>query len=372
MIIGFDGKRAARNRTGLGNYSRWLIRNLACYFPANQYEIYTPKDSSLSEFRELLSFGNIKLRLPGAVPGFLWRSLGIGNDLKRHGVRLFHGLSHEIPFFLPKGIRTIVTVHDLIFRRYPGYFKWIDRTIYDFKCRYACGHADHIIAISEQTRHDIMRYYKIPAERISVIYQSCDEGFKQTCQPEKHQEVRKRYSLPSKYILSVGTIEERKNLLVLIKALSDIDKEYKLVLIGRRKAYANTVDEEIAKRNLDGRVVFLKDVGFSDLPSIYQQAALFVYPSRFEGFGIPVLEALYSGVPVIAATGSCLEEAGGPDSKYISPDDSSQLASFANNILGDAGLAAEMIHKGRIHAENFSNQRLAMQLMDCYNNVLKN
>ncbi len=372
MIIGFDGKRAARNRTGLGNYSRWLIENLATFFPENKYLVYCQADSELPAFKRLFINTSIRLRLKmRSTFSPLWRSFGIAEDIAEDQVQLFHGLSHEIPFNLKSGkIKTVLTVHDLIFLRYPHYFKWLDRTIYNFKCRYACRNADHIVAISEQTKRDIIHFYGTKAEKISVIYQSCDDSFKAPVPLKKQQEIREKHALPERYLLSVGTIEERKNLLVLIKALPAIHADYKLVVVGKATPYKALVQKEIERLGLTNRVVFLKDVAFDDLPGIYQMASLFVYASRFEGFGIPLLEALYSGVPAIGATGSCLEEAAGPGSKYISPDDAAQLATYANKILGDEFTANSMREQGLQYARNFSNARLAEQMNNCYKKVL--
>lgn len=372
MNIGFDGKRAANNRTGLGNYSRWLISVLSRHVPSNNYFIYTPKKKNIPELEHMLQSGNVHLKMkpPGALASF-WRSFGIGKNLAKDQINLFHGLSHEIPFYLSHtAVKSVVTVHDLIFLRYPEYFKWLDRTIYSFKCRYACKNADLIIAISEQTKRDIIKFYNIDPAKIEVVYQSCDELFKQRYSRDRLNDVRRKYGLSAKFILSVGTIEDRKNLRLAIQALPYIDPEYQLVVVGKMRAYADLVKQDIASLNLRDRVIFLNHVEFADLPVIYRLSRLFVYPSRFEGFGIPIIEALYSGIPVIAATGSCLEEAGGPGSVYVHPDDAVGLASHANRILGDPELYRQIQERGYDYVRNFDNDKLAGQIMNCYNKIL--
>lgn len=372
MNIGFDGKRAANNRTGLGNYSRWLISSLGKYSPSGNYFVYTPKKKEFPELEQMLQFRNIYLRLkPSFSLASFWRSFSIKKSLKKDGIALFHGLSHEIPFSLNKeGIKTIVTVHDLAFLRFPHYFKWLDRTIYNLKCRYACKHADRIIAISEQTKRDIIAYYGIAESKITVIYQSCDEGFKQRYAADALESVREKYHLPQKYILNVGTIEDRKNLAVVVKALKHIAPEYTLVVVGKMRPYGEKIKEELKDSALEERIQFVHNVNFEDLPKVYQMASLFVYPSRFEGFGIPIIEALYSGVPVIGATGSCLEEAGGPNSFYINPDDDVALADIANRILSNTSMQEQMIQDGLAYSANFDNEILAQQLINCYVSVL--
>jgi len=375
MYIGFDGKRAANNLTGLGNYSRSLVLQLSEFFHQNLYFVYTPKVKASPQITTFFETGNIKLKLPqGSGPYFLWRSFGIKKQLERDKISIYHGLSGEIPFRMDHSqVKTIVTIHDLIYLRFPDTYKWADRTIYNLKSKYACKHADHIIAISEQTKKDIIYYYGTDPAKISVIYQSCDDSFKIPVTQEKKDLIRKKYNLPAQYILNVGTIEQRKNLLLIVQAMPAIPATVKLVVVGKKQAYAQQVIAEITRLKLQDRVIFLKDIPFTDLPAIYQLASLFVYPSFYEGFGIPVIEAMYGQVPVIAATGSCLEEAGGPDSLYINPESATELSTAINTVLLNPDLANQMIAKGLRYVQKFNNAPLAAQLMDSYLNLtLKN
>lgn len=372
MKIGFDGKRAANNLTGLGNYSRSLILQLAKLFPNNQYLIYAPKRKESKQIDTFLETSGIELKLPEkSIVTLAWRSFGIKRQLKKDHVELFHGLSNEIPFGIQStGIKSIVSIHDLIFLRYPDYYKPIDRFIYNFKTRYASKNSDCIVAISQKTKQDLIEFYNIKEEKIKVIYQSCDEVFKQILPQDLKHSIQVKYALPDKYLLNVGTIEPRKNLLLVINALKDIDPAYKLVVVGRNQPYADRVRAQIKLLNLSDRVIFLKDLPFSDLPAIYQMATVFVYPSFYEGFGIPVIEALYSGIPVVAAKGSCLEEAGGPDSLYIIPNDSSALADTLNHLLNNPVLQDKMKIAGLQYVQKFDSDLLAKQMLDCYAAVL--
>ncbi len=366
MKIGFDGKRAVNNLTGLGNYSRSLIEHLAKGFPQNQYFIYTPKAKEPILKFSLFNLQNIFLKLPQKSK-FLWRSFGVKYQLLKDKIDLFHGLSYEIPFGLKKtGIKSIVTIHDLIFLRKPQYYQPIDRFIYDYKSKYACINADQIIAISEKTKQDIIELYNISPAKIEVIYQSCDDSFKVAATAAQKEEVKIKYNLPNQYILSVGTIEARKNILAIIKAMPKINSNVKLIIIGKEKPYANKVKLEVENLGLADRVIFLKDIPFKDLPSIYQMASLFVLPSYYEGFGIPIIEALYSEVPVIAATGSCLEEAGGPNSLYVNPDDFEGFAKAINNVLTNVSLQQTMKEKGLQYVQSFNNEVINEHLMACY------
>jgi len=349
------------------NYSRALIAHLAQHFPNNEYLIFTPKVKQTLVNLTLFQLPNVSLKLPQSKQRFLWRSFNIRKDLVDNKIELFHGLSHEIPFGLKQtGIKSIVTIHDLIFLRFPHYYKFIDRLIYQFKSKFACKNADQIIAISQKTKDDIVAYYHIDPAKIEVIYQSCDDSFKKPISSDIKDKISAKYHLPTNFILSVGTIESRKNLLLLIKALPKIDPTYQLIVIGKETPYATIVKNEIAKLGLQNRVIFLKNVSFDELPAIYQMAKLFVYPSLYEGFGIPIIEALYSGTPVIATKGSCLEEAGGPNSKYIEVNDTAGLAKFANEIISNEALRNDMIKNGLNFIQRFNNDVISKQLMNCY------
>ncbi len=370
MKIGFDGKRAANNFTGLGNYSRSLIAQLASFFPQNQYLVYTQKIKDRAQVTEFLKDKRIRVCRP-ENPGLLWRTSGIKKQLLNDKIDLFHGLSHEIPLGIDKtGIASIVTIHDLIFLKFPQYFNPIDRFIYRMKCRYACGHADRIVAISECTKRDIISFYKINPNKIDVVYQSCDDSFKAEPDHSFNETIRNKFSLPQQYILNVGTIEIRKNLLTLIKALKNVDPACKLVVVGRKTSYMDLVNKEIDRLDLRERVVFLEDVPFKDLPAIYQMAKVFAYPSLYEGFGIPIIEALYSQVPVVAAKGSCLEEAGGNNSFYISPLDHPALASAINQIIASPELQNKMVTEGLAYVKRFGNEVIAKDMIHVYHTTL--
>ncbi len=371
MKIGFDGKRITQNFTGLGNYSRYVLKVLAEHHPENQYQVFAAAASTASE--GLQKSPSITLKSPKKhFSSSYWRSFGIVKNLKTEEIDLYHGLSNEIPFGLRKqGIPSIVSIHDLIFYRYPQYYPWFDRKIYEYKMRYAADHADKIIAISERTKSDLINLFNIDQNRIEVIFQNCNPVFRNKISDAEKQKIRSVYNLPENYLLYVGTIETRKNALLAVKALRELDTDIQLIIIGKDTPYAEKVREFVSKYSLIPRVHFLKNVTFNDLPGIYQMADLFLFPSEYEGFGIPVVEALSSGVPVIAATGSCLEEAGGAGSIYIDPKDSSALAVQIKNVLNNPEKRQLMIKDGFDHLEQFSDRKIADQLNNLYQNIIK-
>lgn len=380
MNIGFDAKRAFHNGTGLGHYSRTLIRSLAEYFPDNDYFLFNPKPSS----RFSLSGPNLHEVQP---TGFLhrlfssaWRSSGVKNDLKKYGVQLYHGLSHEIPVGIGHtGIKSVVTIHDLIHERYPEQYNPVDVKIYTRKFRYACAHADRVIAISEQTKQDIMSFYNTPEEKIRVCYQSCNPAFGEQVPAGDIAAIRKKYGLPETYFLYVGSIIERKNLLNICKAvyLNRDTVRIPLVVIGEGGKYKQQVKDFVMQHNLDQRILFLSDSPVArtdpafrtaaDFPAIYQGATAMIYPSFFEGFGIPVLEALWSQLPVITSGQSCLPEAGGPGASYVNPASAEEIAASMQEIYTDKMLADKMKREGLLHAMKFSAYNCARSVFHVYN-----
>ena len=367
MRIGFDAKRAFFNFSGLGNYSRTLIQSLAQYYPGNQYFLYTPKSNFVPE-TEIFNRPLFHIRTaPPYCPKALWRSRFMTSDLKNDQLDIYHGLSHELPAGIAKtGIFSIVTIHDLIFLRFPQLYPAIDRKIYLAKIKQACKNAQLVIAISEQTKRDIQQFIGTPDDKIKVVYQSCSTAFQPNHARQSIQDIRTKYGLPGQYLLYVGTIEERKNLLLIAKALKQLPEDFKCVAIGKKKEYFNTVNSFLQKEQLSERMIFPENVAYQDLPLIYGGAQIFIYPSRFEGFGIPVLEAISSGIPVIAAKGSCLEEAGGPGSIYVHPDDDKALAESILKIAGSTETAEVMRQQGLQYAGNFSLQNTATALMNVY------
>jgi glycosyltransferase involved in cell wall biosynthesis len=383
MNIGFDAKRAYHNQTGLGHYSRTLIHSLAKYYGGHQYFLFNPKRSALFQFEE----ENIHEVLPAHFPATLftaaWRGSWVKQDLKKLKIDLYHGLSHEIPIGIQKtNIRSVVTIHDLIHERYPEQYNSVDVKIYNKKFRYACQHADKIIAISQQTKNDILEFYKIPAEKIRVTYQSCNRSFGELLSNAQKKLIRLKYELPSNFFLSVGSIIERKNLLNVCKAIFILRDEIEapLVVIGDGGKYKQQVKDFIRQNDLDKKVIFLTERSSTrssktfqngtDIPAIYQLATALIYPSFFEGFGIPVLEALWSGLPVITSNVSSLPEVGGDAVYYVNPQSAEEIAEGMKKICNDQQFANDLKQKGLLQAKKFSQQNCAEAVMNVYEELI--
>lgn len=374
MIIGLDAKRIVRNGTGLGSYGRTLVNDLAVIVPDDTcLRLYAPDGGEERYRTQVNESPRIEMVYPhGRVCKSLWRSRGIVSDLLRDGVNLYHGLSGELPLTIHKsGIRSVVTIHDLIFMRHPEYYHWLDTKIYAWKFRQTVREADRIIAISECTKRDIIHYGGVDPDKIDLIYQSCSTHFHVRESEDKLQDVHARYTLPARYIINVGTIEQRKNILLAVKALHYLPDELSLIIVGRSTPYAETVRKYAQTHGLVHRVRILHGVPNTDLPAIYQMAEACVYPSRYEGFGIPIIEAIQSGLPVVACTGSCLEEAGGPDSLYVHPDDSQGMANAISQVLKGSPGRENRVARSMEYVHRFEGNNVARQVWDVYEKLMR-
>jgi glycosyltransferase involved in cell wall biosynthesis len=375
MKIGFDAKRAFNNKSGLGNYSRNLISGIIKNNPLEDYFLFNSDTSryKLHDFLEKKS--NIHLVEPQSFwgkefPGW-WRSYGITKNANQLNLDLYHGLSNEIPLnsHLMKA-KKLITVHDLIFMRYPEFYNAADRKMYTVKTKKSCALADGIVAVSEQTKNDLIEFLDVPKEKIHVIYQTCDENFFYDNEYTTNDNSPEKL-LPDNYILYVGTVEQRKNLLALVRAIHELDKtmQVTLVVVGKETSYLKEVSAYVERFGLERRVVFMKSVNNALMPLIYRKAKAFVYPSIYEGFGIPILEALASKVPVITTRGGCFPEAAGPGSVFVDPDNAEELADAIRLVLNDEAKRKEMIATGYAYAQQFKPAVCAENMFNLYKKI---
>lgn len=370
--IGFEAKRLFTNFTGLGNYSRNLVEGISNCFPENKYFLFTPKTKKNVDTQDFFE-NKYNIVKPTKGNKNIWRSYKCRKEIQDLNIDLFHGLSHEIPFGLKKlGIKTVVTIHDLIYKTYPKDFKLIDRKIYDYKFKYACNNSDKIIAVSQSTKNDLQKLYNIPEQKIEVVYQSCMLQYKNINSELEKKTIKEKYELPDKFLLYVGSIIKRKNLLGIVKAIRKIDSKERLplVVIGNGKKYKNEVLKYIEKHNLKDYVLFTKGISFQDLPLVYQLAEIFIYPSFYEGFGIPIIEALWSKTPVITSNISSLPEAAGDGAFYCDPNRPKTITEGIQKILTNPEYKNKLLEHGYNHVQKFNSEVNANKLMEVYKSVL--
>lgn len=373
MKIGFDAKRVFHNFRGLGNYGRNLLEGLENSYPENEYHLYSPSINDLRAVDWIKKHSGFILHEPQGISRSmpsLWRSFLLSNTLKTQGLDVYHGLSHELPQGIEKlDLKKIVTIHDLIYLKFPQYFPWVDRQVYNKKFRHACNIADTVVAICEQTRNDILEHYNIDPNKVVVKYQSCHHRFYKKLDLDKRDSTTRIYDLPKNYILFVGAIEQRKNILGLVRALAHAKSDLNLVIVGDgNQKNIKELFDTVAALKLTDRVFIRSNIASSDLPAIYQSARMFVFPSFYEGFGIPIIEAQFSEVPVITSEGSCFPEtAGSEGAMFVNPHHHESLADAIDNLASSEDLRLQLIHEGRKHVEKFHRSNTTKELMKLYN-----
>ena len=367
MILGYDAKRLFHNTSGLGNYSRTLLQDLRQNYPENKYHLFTP---SLSKQPWTNAFLNEPFRVhKPEVKIWWWRSWSLPGSFPA-GLQLYHGLSHELPFTIHRsGVRSIVTIHDLIYRHFPQDFPKPDRIVYEQKIRYALQRAHHVVAISNHTLNDIQSHYHLSPDRISVIYQAVHPLFRQMPPQKSLDATKKRFGLPENYLLYVGAISHRKNLLLVLQALhADRRLDVPLVVIGKGKHYEQKCRQYVEANGLGKQVIWLGHVAPDQIPSLVKGASVVIYPSLYEGFGLPVLESIMLDVPVITTSESSLPEAGGQLAHYIRGRDPAELAERLHVVLGNQKVTDSLARKE--HLSRFDPVSISRQWQDLYRKVI--
>lgn len=358
MRIGFDAKRYYHNRTGLGNYCRTIVKGLLDFYPDDGYLLYNEESWS--------------------------RAFHLGRIALADSCHLLHGLSNELPLNITEStnggeMRSLVTMHDVAWRTYPHMYHWVDRQIYDFKYGRSARNADHVIAISESTKRDVMRFYGVPEERISVIYQPVQQAFYSPISAEERKQViagcEQLEGLPEQFILNVGSINSRKNLLGLVQAMEMIKPENRpfLLVIGDGREYKKEVLSYLAAHQMEKYVRIETNIHDARvLQALYGQCSCMAYPSHYEGFGLPVVEAALQQAPVLTSTVSSLPEAAGPGAVLVNPSSTEEIFAALQRILEHPDEARQLGQKAEEYARrSFDPQALTRQMHCLYESLVK-
>lgn len=373
--VAFDAKRFFQNSTGLGNYSRTILISLSKYH-SRFFKLFLFSPFSSVNSPLLQSEPKFNLVSPRWYKSFFWRSFGLVDDCKRHKINIYHGLSNELPveFMKSPDIKWVVTIHDIAFLYFKKDYSFFDRLIHFQKIRYSCKKADVVIAVSEYTKLDICRKFNLPSEKVEVVYQTVNDNFKKTFTINECQQIVNRYQLPNRYFLSVGSITARKNLLSALKAWKGLPTEYQwpLLIIGKpNRKYFKKIKEELNLfKDIYSNKIMFRNVTNEHLPILYQNAEIFIYPSYLEGFGIPVLEALYSGIPVITSKTSSLPEVGGPGAYLVDPDNFEEIKEGILFFMQNDEQRKLAVNKGLEHIKKFDAQIVSDKLARIYQSLL--
>ncbi len=370
--IGYDAKRYFLNKTGLGNYARTLVQGLNENNNLIEIHLYTPEIGSVNALDTQLLYVHQPKSFLGRMFKKNWRNKGVVKDLIADNIVIYHGLSNELPIGIEHtGIKTVVTIHDLIFLKHPELYKPIDRLIYRKKVASAVSRANKVVACSKQTAKDLMYYFQVPETKITVIYQDCNPLFKVLSNPTLPPAIANKYNLQDHFILSVGTLEKRKNQLNLLKAFEQANlSNTQMVFIGKKADLFPEMAEFVQDKMLQQKVLFLDNVSIDELPVFYQMAAAFAYLSYEEGFGIPLLEAMWSGVPILTSNKSCLPEIAGDAALCVDPFNVTEIKEALTFILSDEALRKMLVKNGFERALDFDNKKLAIQWQELYSSLI--
>ena len=373
--IGFDATKANDNITGRGNYSCFVIEAMSKACSENTYfRMYTPKRQPNPSYDALDRLPNVESMEPDGsfwrkFTG-LWRLWRLSHDAERGDVELFHGLDNRLPLGLGKrDIRSVVTVHDMHFVSHPTSILPFKRLFNLIAMRSTCRRADRIIAVSESTKRDIIKYLDIDSDKIDVIYPGYNPIYGAPISEERVAEVKAKYDLPERYILNVGAQHERRNISAIIDAMDKLDYEIHLVAVGRRTSYTNRIRRQARSAAIEKRLHLLHNIDNEELAALYHGATALVYPSLHASFGTPIVEAMSVGTPVIAAKGSSHEEAGGSHTIYITPNDSDELAEKIDLVINNEELRQNMIKRGKQYVTRFRAEVCAYNILNCYKRI---
>ncbi len=372
-MITLDVSAAVHRRAGLGRYAESLTRALHSLAPA-ELALFYNAERGIEPLAglEYLPTSTVALGYkPWRMAVWLGQMARIPFNRLVQGATLFHATEHLL---LPlHGVPTVLTVHDLIFRHLPEHHKRLNRWYLNATLPLYCRRATHIIAVSEATRQDLMAAYAIPPEKITVTLEAADPRFKPES-PELVSAVRARYQLPETYVLYVGTIEPRKNLTRLLRAWEPLflaREAPPLVIVGKRGWLAEDFYTALEASPAREGVRFTGYVTDADLPALYSGARIFAFPSIYEGFGLPPLEAMACGAPVLCANTSSLPEVTGDAALTVDPGSTDAIREELQRLLSNADLRAELRERGIKRAAAFSWERAAAETYALYKQLLR-
>ena len=366
--IGIDGRYIQDHFPGIGRYTYNLVRALARIAPGKRFVLlYNPAlPNTRHHIQALGSLPNLEL-VPVGVPTFSpaeqWQ---LPSLVRRLRLDLFHSPYYIKPYLLP--CPSVVSIYDLIPARYPRCLpSWRARLAFSLAIRLAIRTSRHVITLSRASKRDLMELCGIPEGKVTVTHLAADERFR-PASPEEVDRVRDKYGLPERYVLYLGINKPHKNLVRLVEAWArlEVNSELRLVLAGREDPRYPQARQRAIELGLGTRLLFLGDVAEDDLPALYSGALLFVFPSLYEGFGLPVLEAMACGVPVACSATSSLPEIVGQAALLFDPTSPEQMAEAMAQALRDEALRERLREEGLRRAKRFSWEETARRTLEAY------
>ncbi|MFZ5982219.1 MAG: glycosyltransferase family 4 protein [Patescibacteria group bacterium] len=380
MIIGIDIRNIGKGRTGDEVVFFNLVKNLSRIDSKNEYRLLTDRDPkydrSLDQEIKKLSLRNnftvVNLGKRG-INKFIWNFWTLPRFIRQDPTDIYL-TQYIVPFFIPREIRVITIIHDVSFRVYPKLIRLIDRLLLGILIPRSLRRADKIIGVSRFTKEEIQKYFSVPERKLDWIHNAVsDEILNYQASPEKEESVRKKYSLPEKFILYLGTMQPRKNLPLLIRSFSQLSKlfpEVKLVLAGGKSYHFDkNIETEIGNLGIENQVIFTGFIKEEDKPEIFRLAKIFCFPSLYEGFGIPILEAFALGIPVVASRIAPHLEIAGNAALLFEPRKGKSLFENMKRIIENEELAEELRTKGKKRLSDFSWEKTAKKMLEIFSSL---
>lgn len=372
MRIALDATAMPKRLAGAGYYSAELMSHIPQFDSSNEYIAWVGNGADELDQPSGTNWTTKHLNRSPLVR-LLWQQLVFPRLLRSNRVDLLHSLHYSVPLY--SSTPYVVTFHDMTFFLFPELHQRYRRLYFNMMMRGSARGARKIIAVSENTRQDIIRIFDVAPERVVTIHSGISSDFRKVTDTGEIEYVRSKYGLPSKYVLSVGLIEPRKNLSTLIRAFGRLDENdtaHSLVVVGDKGWMYEGVFDLAQQLERSKRIIFTGYVPRKDLAAIYSSADLFVYPSLYEGFGLPVLEAMACGTPVITSNLSALPEIAGDSAVLVSPRNEAEITEAILRVLSDRALHAELSSKGLQHSRLFSWDATAQKTIAVYRDAIAN
>jgi len=378
LRIGINGRYLQRRMSGIERYVVEIIEHLGAIDKRNLYSIFFNKDADVPKLDVGRNFDIEVSDFPTKqrTLRLFWEHVFLWYEIKKNNLDIFHGPAFFVPLFKPKGCKYITTVHDITFVKYPQAFTFGTILYYKLLFPRSLRLADVIITDSVSTKDDIIEKYKINCEKIKVVYLGISKNFLEKQKREKKEAIKKKYALPDKYFLFTGVLSPRKNVEKLIDAFADLIKEegyrdYKLLIVGRKGWLYGAIFKKVEDLHIKDDVLFIEHIPEEELPVFYQLAQIYLFPSLYEGFGLPILEAMASGCPVITSNVSSMPEVAGDAAILINPLDKKELLAAIKQVMENKMLQKQMREKGHIQVQKFSWQKAAEETKAVYENLTK-
>lgn len=367
LCVGINARYVQRRVTGIEKYILQCLSSLSKKDSKNKYVLFfsnnlVPKLNLKANFSKFVT----KFSTKSAFARIIWEQFWLSREIRQQGINLFHGTSFVLPLFKP--CRYLLTIYDLSYLYYPESYTFLNRLYYQLFLKHSIKMANRIIAISDAAKKEIVKEFNVPEKKIDIIYPAFDDHFGVMNKSVARDFLSKNYNLSEPFFLFVGSLIPRKNLVRIILAFDKIKDEskHKLVVIGKKGWLYEEIFDTVKKLNLSSKVVFTNYVQESDLPYFYNAASSLVFASLHEGFGIPILEAMACGCPVITSNKSSMPEVAGDSAILVDPLNIGDIAAAMNKIIADKKLREELINKGLARIKQFSWDKSAEQLLNVY------